>query len=183
MSTLKTYSVAFVILVMLLTGCASWQSAEDLRWNDTLPPRDIFERVYAEDRHNRELQSEGEYLLWVKRFYQGSQLYRHGWNDFAPEVVTNVEDATERRELQRAIDQLGQTIAAEWSKDSDHSRISTRHLSIWGNALRDSVDTGRQQEIVEQISQDVDYLLNRRMSARDITSDRYFPEDQSDVFR
>lgn len=182
MSIVKAFLVLFLLSV-LLPGCASWQSSEGIDWTDTLPPRAHFEQVYAEDERNRSLQSEGEYLLWVKRFYEGSHFYRHGWNDFAPELVSALDDPAERPELGDAVDQLGRTIAAEWSKDSEHSRISTRHLSIWGNALRDTIGSGQEREVVGQISQDVEYLLNRQMSARDITSDRYFAEDEDDVFR
>ncbi|WP_341938756.1 hypothetical protein [Marinimicrobium sp. C2-29] len=169
--------------ILFLTGCAQWRSAESMAWPDNLPPRERFEAMYYLDPANQKVQTKAQYLTWVRRFYNGWKLYGTGWNDLAPEVLSQVEDPQEREHLERLIQELGFNIAGEWSKDSDHNRISTRHLSIWGNALREAMIQGEEREVLEQVHRDVDNLLDRQLLAGDITASRYYPEDEDDVFR
>lgn len=184
--TARIPALAFIsgcFMVAFLTGCAQWRSADSMAWPDDIPPREHFEAIYQQDPANQEAQTQGEYLTWVRRFYHGWKFYGKGWNDLAPEVLSEVEDPEEREYLEQLIADLGFDIVGEWAKDSDHNRISTRHLSIWGNALREAMVQGQEREVLEQVHRDVDNLLERRLPAGAITASRYHAEDEDDVFR
>ncbi len=172
------------LLFSFLAGCAVFRPDVSLEaWPDDIPPRSEFESLYAADQNNRAQQSEAEYLTWVTRFYEGWQLYPRGWNDLVPEVLSEVEDPIERNALRAELYDAGRFIASEWAKDVDTRKVRTQQLSIWGNALREAVMRGETPEMIEQIARDVDRLETQRLSYSDITEERYYAEDEDDVFR
>lgn len=172
------------LLLVVLSGCSLFQpDISHSGWPEGIPPRSEFEALYAADKYNQEEQSEDEYLTWVNRFYQGWQLYPEGWSDLIPEVLEEVEDPEERAELEAELYDAGRFIASEWSKDADTRKVRTRQLSIWGNAMREAVARDEIREMVEQIVRDVDRLKSQHLSYSDITSSRYYAEDENDVFR
>lgn len=170
--------------LLFLSGCAVWKTDISREsWPEKAPPRSVFEAEYTADKANQEVQSKEEYLLWVKRFYTGWRLYSDGWNDLVPEVLSDVEDPELRTDLEEELYTMGRDIASEWAKNTEGRRVHTRHLSVWGNAMRDAMANGETKTMIEQISQDVDQLMDRKLTIGDITAARYHEIDENDVFR
>lgn len=168
----------------LLTSCAAWRpEVSEAAWPDSIPPRAEFAALYEEDDANRAVQSEREYLLWIKRFYVGWRLYGQGWNDLVPDVMAHVADPLARLELTRELNDTGKIIAGEWAKDVDSRRIETRHLAIWGEAMREAVVRGDPEDMVRRIIADVNDLMDQTLSRDAIDDDRYYAVDANDVFR
>ena len=173
-----------LLLLSALAGCTLFQPNTCLsQWPQDIPARAEFEAYYAADARNQAIQSEREYLTWILRFYEGWQLYSDGWNDLVPSVLSEVEDPLERAELRAELYDAGRFIASEWAKDVDSRKVRTRQLSIWGNALREAIVRDDASAMVRQIVQDVDALMAQRITHVQITSDRYYAEDENDVFR
>lgn len=184
MTVTRLIGVAGSLLLMALSGCAMFQPDISQRgWPGDIPPRSEFEALYAADERNMKQQSEAEYLIWVNRFYHGWQLYPQGWNDLVPEILEGVEDPLERARLEAELYDAGRFIASEWSKDADTRKVRTKQLSIWGNAMREAVTRDEIRQMVEQIARDVDRLKSQQLTYSDITSTRYYAEDENDVFR
>lgn len=170
--------------LVFLSGCAVWKTdISRANWPEKAPPRADFEAEYAADKANQEVQTKEEYLLWVKRFYTGWRLYSDGWIDLVPEVLSEVEDSELRAELEAELYSMGRDIASEWAKNTEGRRVHTRHLSVWGNAMRDAMASGETKDMIEQISHDVDQLMDRKLTIGDITAARYHEVDEDDVFR
>lgn len=72
---------------------------------------------------------------------------------------------------------MGVAIAAEWAKDNTVRLITTRHVAIWGNALRKSAERAEIMEIVDLVLDDVDNLLNHRMAADIIAENRFYADE------
>lgn len=171
-------------LLLFVSGCAFWKTDISRQsWPEKAPPRSEFEAEYAADKANQAVQTEEEYLLWVKRFYTGWRLYAEGWVELVPEVLSEVDDPQLRAELEAELYDMGRDIASEWAKDTEERRVYTRHLSVWGNAMRDAIASGETKEMIEQISHDVDKLMNNVLTVGDITASRYQDFEEDDVFR
>lgn len=170
------------LTVSLLVGCIGPRHASE-NWPESLPPLSFFKRVYYADERNQPQQTLNSYLRWVRNFYQGFELYRQGWNDFVPDVLEEVEDPTKKAEVERQLYYLGRDISGEWSKNDEKRVIRTRHLSVWGNAMRTALAEGEVLGIIDRIEQDVEALLNRTLSPSQINADRYHEQDEEDAFR
>lgn len=171
-------------LLLFVSGCAFWKTDISREsWPEKAPPRSDFEAEYAADEANQAVQTEEEYLLWVKRFYTGWRLYANGWNDLVPEVLSEVKDPDLKAELEAELYEMGQDISSEWAKETEERRVHTRHLSVWGNAMRDAIASGETKEMIEQISRDVDQLMDHVLTVGDITASRYQEFEEDDVFR
>ncbi|WP_036189355.1 hypothetical protein [Marinimicrobium agarilyticum] len=171
-------------LLLFVSGCAFWKTdISRENWPEKAPPRSDFEAEYAADKANQAVQSEREYLLWIKRFYIGWRLYADGWNDLVPEVLSEVNDAELRAELEAQLYEMGQDIASEWAKNTEDRRVHTRHLSVWGNALREAIASGETKEMIAEIARDVDQLMDHTLTIGDITASRYQEFEEDDVFR
>lgn len=171
------------LAALALGGCAWWSGVSEERWPGDLPPREAFVERYRADALNRKQQSLTQYLLGIKRFYEGWRLYQRGWNDLVPEVLASVDSPEQRRELEQRLHRLGMDIASEWAKTREAGKIETRHLSVWGNAMRDAMARGDTCRMVDRIGRDVDRILNNRLKVSEISADRYYQQDENDVFR
>ena len=98
------------------------------------------------------------------------------------ELVAQVEDPSQVKEIRYKIDRIGRLVSGEWAKKSDTRTIYTRNVSVWGNALLESLDRDQAIPLINQVNQDVDDLLAHRIKADVITADRYFPVDEDDPF-
>lgn len=184
---MKTISPKFVLSIVcislsLLTGCVGPRQASE-NWPQSLPPLEFYKDVYYADQKNQPQQTLNNYLRWVRNFYQGFELYRQGWNDFVPQVLADVEDPQKRSEVERQLYYLGRDISGEWGKYDEKRLIRTRHLSVWGNAMRTAMATGDVLEIINEVEQDVEALLNRTLDPDEINADRYYEQDKDDAFR
>lgn len=170
--------------ISIMAGCSLFRPATHSQaWPEDIPDRAYFEAIYEADPANQELQSKQAYLTWVIRFYQGSAIYRRGWNHLVPDVVADIDEPKQRQALERQLQTIGRKIAADWAKDNNVRQITTAHLATWGEAMNESVLHNEQTELVRQIARDVDRLLQQQLKPQAIVANRYYPQDDDDVFR
>jgi len=170
--------------ISTLAACSLFRPATDSHaWPEDVPSRSYFEAVYQADPANQALQSKQAYLTWIIRFYQGSAVYRRGWNDLVPDVVEGVDPPEKQQALERQLYAIGKKVAADWAKDNSVRQITSAHLATWGQAMNESILHNEQTELVQQIARDVDRLLQNTLSPQAIVASRYYPEDEDDVFR
>lgn len=152
---------------------------ERVSWPSSLPPIEHYESIYAADASNQAVQTREEYLRWVVRFYKGWRLYQDGWEATTRDVLYGVEGETARKRMERKMAILGSLISAEWAKNSESRRIRTRELSIWGQALLKAMNRGAEEELIDQITRDVNALLSDRLDPSDVNLQRYTGSDSS----
>jgi hypothetical protein len=162
----------FILILVLLNGCTS--AVNHANWPDTIPSHRYFLNYYAQDSKQNHLLSEEEYLLWIQRFYFGWELYQRGWLQASQELVDTLKTPEDKSEAQEKMRTLGQLIAPEWARHKRVSLISTGNLSIWGNALNESVVRQEQLKMIDTIKQDVSALLAKTLIKETITESRYY---------
>ncbi len=173
---------AILLLAASLFACSTQKMARDENWPGSMPPRAYFVKAYEADNANKKIQTEQEYMTWIVRFYNGWELYNRGWTKMTDELMAQIHDPSEAREIHGKIDRIGRQVSAEWAKKSDTRTIYLRHVSIWGNALLESLDRDQALELVTKVNQDVDDLLAHKIKPSVITAERYFPADEDDPF-
>ncbi len=174
-----------IILISGLLACSTTSNKiarEANSWPQGMPSRAYFVKVYEADKVNKDIQTQEEYLTWIVRFYNGWELYRRGWIKMTDELVAQVEDPHQVKEIKHKIDRIGRLVSGEWAKKSDTRTIYLRHVSIWGNALLESLDRNEALPLINRVNQDVDDLLAHKINANVITAERYFPPDENDPF-
>lgn len=175
--------LALVILAGSLFACSSNKMVKQAdAWPSAMPSRAYFLKVYEADKVNKQIQTEEEYLTWIVRFYSGWELYRRGWIKMTDELVAQMKDPTQVDEIRYKIDRIGRLVSGEWAKKSDTRTIYLRHVSVWGNALLESLDRDQALPLINRVNQDVDDLLAHRINSDVITAERYFPVDKDDPF-
>lgn len=175
--------MAIAILVSTLFACSSNKIVRQAdAWPSDMPSRAYFISIYEADESNKKIQTEEEYLVWIVRFYSGWELYRRGWIKMTNELVAQIEDPNQVNEIRHKVDRMGRLIAGEWAKKSPTRTIYTRNVSIWGNALLESLDRNEALPLINRVNQDVDDLLAQKIKADSITPERYFPVDEDDPF-
>lgn len=170
-----------IALTSTLFACSTHRAERDT-WPEGMPSRAYFVKVYEADKINKQIQTKDEYLTWILRFYNGWELYRRGWIKMTDELVAQVQDPQQVTEIRYKIDRIGRLVSGEWAKKSDTRTIYLRHVSIWGNALLESLDRDQALPLIDQVNQDVDDLLAQKIKPDVITADRYFPADEDDPF-
>lgn len=170
-----------LLIAVLLSACTSHKITDET-WPQEMPSRSYFVKIYNDDKHNRSIQTEEEYIKWIVRFYSGWELYRRGWIKMTDELMAQVDNPAEAKEIKFKIDRIGRLVAGEWAKKSETRTIYLRHVSIWGNSLLESLDRGDPLPLINRINQDVDDLLAHKITPDIITADRYFPVDKDDPF-
>ena len=169
-------------LLLFFTACTT-QSVVKRQWPEGIPAREYFESIYYADEENRAIQTVDEYLLWVVRYYQGWELYRRGWVDVTSDLVEQIDEPDIAKSVEDKMNKIGQSVAGEWAKKSKTRKIYTRHVAIWGNALVESLNRGEELKLIEIVADDVNGLLANRVPVDAITADRYYAQDENDVFR
>ncbi|WP_347986280.1 hypothetical protein [Methylomonas sp. AM2-LC] len=169
-----------LLLAILLPACAASPTKTAI-WSDEVPAQSYFKEVYAQDNNNNSRQTLEEYLLWVMRFYQGTELYANGWNTITQAILLKNDTPERVAELKDKMERLGFLVSSEWAKDNQTRIITTRHVSIWGNALLKSLELGESLALIDRVTADVEDLLAKRISAEMITEDRFYAEE--DVFQ
>jgi hypothetical protein len=172
-----------LLMISSLYACSTNKMAKhDHTWPADMPSRAYFVKIYEADEINNKIQKKEEYLTWIVRFYKGWELYRRGWIKMTNELVAQVQDPSQVNEIQYKIDRIGRLVSGEWAKKSDTRTIYLRHVSIWGNALLESLDRNEALPLIDRVNKDVDDLLAHRINADVITAERYFPADEDDPF-
>ncbi len=163
-----------LFLLLLLTACASLPDpAQD--WPGDLPPLHTFLGVYAADKENQNLQTEEEYLAWVRSFYTGN-LLSAGWLTMTDEVLDGLP-AEQAVAADRQLAQLGRQIGAEWAKDNTVRRLDTRCIVVWQEALVEALYQDELPAFLLLLQADVDALLQGSLAAEDIVLERYYSTD------
>ena len=161
-------------LLVLISACTTIN--QHAPWPAQLPPQAFFVDYYQQDVDNQQVMSEQRYLRWVQRFYLGWELYPRGWLQTMKELIQSLPTLNEQDRARQLMTALGQAVAAEWAKNGRYRVINTRHLSLWGNALSRAIVDKQQIQTLEKITQDVDDLLAKRLSPKQIRKDRYYTE-------
>lgn len=175
--------IAALLLISSLFACSSNKVARQAdAWPSDMPSRAYFLKVYEADEVNKKIQTKEEYLTWIVRFYNGWELYRRGWIKMTNELVAQVDDPSQIKEIRYKVDRIGRLVSGEWAKKSDTRTIYLRHVSVWGNALLESLDRNEALPLINRVNQDVDDLLAHRINADVITAERYFPVNEDDPF-
>lgn len=165
--------VLLCLAALFLWGCSE-APIKQSNWSNELPPENLFVENYDRDARNAGLQPLAEYLTWIKRFYQGWELYPTGWHLIARDLTAKIADPALQADVEFELRQLGVAIAGEWAKDNAARRITSRHIAIWGNALQKSAERAETLDMLTRIKEDVDNLLNGRISADVITENRFY---------
>lgn len=166
----------------LLAACSTHRHLGEDTWPQTMPAREDFLAVYAADEGNSAIQTEEEYLLWIVRFYQGWELYRRGWTKMTEELVSQLHDPSQAPEVREKIGIVGFKMSSEWAKKADTRTIYLRHVSVWGNALLESIERDDALNLVNRVDQDIDDLIARRITPDLISAERYYPSDPDNPF-
>lgn len=156
-------------LLILLGGCVS-TGVED--WPDSVPHPQIFVTNWENDLANQQVQSQGEYLQWVKIFYSGNLLYPRGWLDIQLELLKAVE-SDERRAMEAELEELGIAIGAEWAKLKEDRFVDSRLLALWASILQLAQIDQLELEAVDLIANDVEQLFAGELEREEIVETRY----------
>ncbi len=163
--------VAIMCLIIALGSCASTPDS----WPDTLPASTYFQTNWINDAANQQIQSEEEYLLWVRRFYEGFNTVP-GWFDLEMQVLARLPP-DEHANATEQLAALGITISGEWAKDNSVRRIDTSTVATWRDALQESLSRMELGSYLMLLNQDVAALLNGSLTADDITFERYYTDE------
>jgi hypothetical protein len=177
---LSRYAIT-CLFVILATGCAR-TPPEEMEWPANIPPQTFYNQIYDLDARNQEIQSRGEYLTWVIRFYEGWALVEEGWNWTTQRVLDSLEEPEEHARVRDKMYDLGARISAEWSKDSANRHVFTRTISAWGQALLESINRDEEEELLDRVSADLDALFAGGLDSRDIVYERYYQAETIEFF-
>ncbi len=169
-------SIIYIIL-FALSGCAI-NKPQESSWPNELPPRAYFLDQYQQDITNKSIQSQEEYLLWIVRFYKGSDLYPNGWHNITQDIVLKLKNSPTTDNVQAKLDQLGLLISEEWAKNNKTRMINSLHVSVWGNALLKSLEQNETLHLIDRVTSDVDDLLARKLPVETILAERYYVQEE-----
>lgn len=172
--------VTGLVIAMILSGCVS-HIGVSTDWPGELPPVKLFVEAYENDQINQEVQSMEDYLLWVKRFYQGWVVYDNGWLKMSRDLVEQMP-SNQREAASQRIAEIGLVIAPEWAKEKTDRYIFTDMVAVWGEALLEALNRGEVFEYMDSVEQDLKMLKNGQIQRQDIFMQRYFPDIQEDSF-
>ncbi len=167
-----------VLVLLLLTACVSPRA---WNWPDFLPRQQLFIAAWQADHLNQQVQSQQDYLNWVRSFYTGTVVYPRGWLDIQAELSQRAEPQL-RPKLICELERLGIAIGAEWAKSNGARIIDSSMLSLWGSVLQLSQLSNQEFEAVNQISEDVSLLLEGGLRKHEIIESRYAGKLGIDTF-
>lgn len=170
-----------LICLLLLNGCAT-RAQKIANWPSDMPSREFFVAHYDADAENKDGQDVDEYLLWVLRFYKGSEWYSNGWSKVTEDSLHGVTDPALAQEIRTKMNLIGEKVASEWAKNKKDRRILTRHVVVWGNALIESIKRDQELPLINRVLADVKGLLTHQVGIDDVKAERYFSRDGDDVF-
>lgn len=173
---------SMILLAFCLTACQSLTSTKD--WPDNLPARKNFVNAYYQKRNVSKVDDRvmNEHLGWIIRFYQGTVIYPNGWTRVSNLFLDSIPNGSRRIEMQRRLEKLGIEIANEWAQDNAFRNINSSNMITWGSALRTAAERGDQENFVTQVETDVQALVARKLAAKAISYERYYPEQDYDDF-
>lgn len=165
-----------LVVAALLGGCTSTKPLSGKTWHDQLPPKQYFIDYYNAHSNKPESYSIDEYLMWVERFYLGWELFSRGWLKATDELVATLEDPGEQAQAKQLSFDLGKIVSAEWALENDIRKVNSQHLSIWGNALMESMTRQEQLLMLNKILADAKAVVNESLPAKEFHSERYYAQ-------
>lgn len=162
--------MGFLVLMISLAGCQSLTDSST--WPDDVPEREFFLNAYEADVENQQEQTQQQYLNWIIRFYQGSDLMRTGWNELTPAVLMGMSGDT-LTAAEKESRELGLAISSEWAKDNSLRQINTAMLSLWGTVMLSVEQPPERLVALRQIASDVDAIMRGELAAEKISDERY----------
>ncbi len=174
------YKIIVAVLLISLAGCASYYKMQ-MEWSEDLPPIDIFLEAYESDPANQQLQSLEEYLVWVKRFYQGWVVYNNGWLQMSDDLTSQMP-ANQRPLVRQRIAGIGLSIAPEWAKEKPDRYIFTNMVAVWGEALLEALERDEVLAYMDAVERDLQLLKAGQVGRQDISMQRYFPDIEETPF-
>ena len=157
--------------ILALTACATAPAS----WPGTLPPFSYFQNTWTNDAANQQIQDQDEYLLWVRRFYEGFNTVP-GWLDLEKRVLARLPQ-DQQASVAEQLARLGVTISAEWAKDNSVRRIDTSTVATWRDALQESLSRMELASYLMLLNQDIAALLGGQLTTDDITFERYYTDE------
>ena len=179
LSKFYNHTICYILalIILSLSGCAT-NKPQTSSWPNELPPQAYFLDQYQQDLTNKKLQNQGEYLIWIVRFYKGSDLYPNGWNNITQDIVLKLKNSPTADSIKIKLDRLGLLISEEWAKNNKTRMISSYHVSVWGNALLKSLEQNETLALIDRVASDVDDLLARKIPVEVIAAERYYAQDE-----
>ncbi|MDF1623251.1 MAG: hypothetical protein P1V33_07270 [Pseudohongiella nitratireducens] len=162
--------MVFLVLMISLAGCQSLTGSNT--WPDDVPERGFFLNAYEVDAENQQEQTQQQYLNWIIRFYQGSDLMSTGWNELTPAVLMGMSGET-LTAAEKESSELGLAISSEWAKDNSVREINTAMLSLWGTVMLSVEQPEERLRALRQIASDVDAIMRGELTAEEISDERY----------
>ena len=175
-------TLLLLLIALTLSACANLGLKSG--WPESIPPKSIFVEAYQDPNGKPTLGSKelDATLMWIKRFYLGSIFYPIGWNHTTESLLSSLEDRSQVKDISQKMNRLGIKIGVEWAKSNIERKIDSSNVSIWGNALRKAAEQQEQAEFIDKVEKDVDALLKGTLTAAEVSSDRYYPEEDYDDF-
>ncbi|MFT7525092.1 MAG: hypothetical protein ACI9LY_000224 [Arenicella sp.] len=168
-------------ITAVIAGCTTTSTVN--KWPRNLPDRSIFVDTFTQQKLSGTISSTLEpHLVWIKRFYLGSIIYPLGWNRMTQIMTDSVDQEVDKTKLKSRMYKLGLNICIEWAQDNRFRNIDSSMIAVWGNALRTAAEQNELLAFVDKIETDVDALLIKQLTAKDIVRERYYPVEDYDDF-
>lgn len=175
-SAMQVKPFFLMIFVLLLSSCSVIQP--QVTWPNEVPAESYFMTAYQIDTPNQELQTEEDYLNWVRKFYTGVNVLP-GWLSMSEQVLENLQEP-QRSSVDSRLAVLGQRISSEWSKDNQLRLITSRSANVWRDALLESMTLGDLDNYLNKLDEDVSALLLGEIENDDIYFGRYYADEFDD---
>jgi len=169
-----------MLLSLVLTACQTTNLLKN--WPADVPDRQVFIDGYLEKRNDPAESDKAlnAHLGWIVKFYKGTPFYPQGWNRISARYLETIKDEQVRQSLEMRLHVLGIKISNEWAQSNKDRLINNRVILTWGNGLRTSAERMEQERYAQEVERDVELLLNREITAKEINFERYFPSGSDD---
>jgi hypothetical protein len=162
-----------LIPVCFLAACVSIPRVTDLP--EHLPPVSWYVAAWQDDSANQQYQSLDEYLVWVRRFYEGFNI-APGWDDLTRQVLERIP-ASDQEVVSSRLFELGRTISVEWAKSNEERLIDTRNAAVWRDALQEALSQGDLDNYLDRVDADVSAILAGSLAGEEIRFERYYVDE------
>jgi len=172
----------FVLVLLTLTACQTYQY-KDI-WPAEMPARELFIQGYLEKRGiETATQEELVYHLgWIKKFYMGTLLSPNGWLSASERYIASIKSSKEKADVDVRLKKLGVKIANEWAQDKKDRLINSANIAKWAEAMHTAAERHEHTAFLSMIEKDVQLLLDKEITARDIQYERYYSEEPFGTF-
>ena len=168
-----THILKLLLLLAALSSCSTTPRVED--WPDNMPPVSYYVDAWQLDESNQRLQVLDDYLVWIRRFYEGFNI-APGWFNLTEQVFERLP-ASRHEVIGNRLYELGRIISVEWAKHNDVRLIDTRNAAIWRDALQESLSKNDLDNYLERVEADIAAMLAGTLTRSDIEFERYYVDE------